>query len=82
MNLQEQKLKKRVQVVVAACLSLFFVLVTVAVFQFAIRINQKNEEADLRAQSASLKRQIERAEHDKEYFESDEFKQDYLNRIK
>ena len=80
MNTQEQKLKKKVQIIVAACLSLFFVLVTVAVFQFAIRINQTAEERSLARQNAALSQQIDKAKHETAYFSSDRFKEDYALR--
>ena len=73
MSLQEQKLKKKVQIVVAMCLSFFFILATVAVFQFAIRLNQDNEEKALIRQGEYLRQQIERAKNDTEYFGSSEF---------
>jgi len=80
METTEQTLKKRVQIVVVVCLSVFFVLVTVVVFQFAIRINQSDREKTLARQNEALKRQIEKAQGDIEYFESDEFKEDYALR--
>ena len=80
MNPQEQKLKKKVQVIVAMCLSLFFILATVAVFQFAIRINQGNQEAALKRQSEVLRQQIENAENRTEYYCSLEFQEDYAMR--
>ena len=80
MNEQEQILKKRVQIVVAACLSLFFVLVTVVVFQFAIRINQDAQARALARQSDALRRQIEQAELDTAYFNSPEFPEDFAMR--
>ena len=80
MNTTEQKLKRKVQFIVAACLSLFFILVTVAVFQFAIRINQTNQEKALARQGEYLRQQIEHAEQDTAYFSSDQFKEDYALR--
>ena len=82
----EQKLKKKVQIIVAACLSVFFVLVTVVVFQFAIRINQNNQVKAMTQQSEYLKQQIKQAEQDTIYFSSEQFKKDfelrYLNKGK
>ena len=80
MNKQEQMLKKRVQIIVAACLSLFFVLVTVVVFQFAIRMNQDAQARALARQTEVMRKQIEQAEQDIEYFNSPEFQRDYASR--
>ena len=84
MSLQEQKLKKKVQIIVATCLSVFFILATVAIFQFAIRINQNNQEAALIKHGEFLQEQIEKGKMDIEYFGSKEFLEEhmlrYLNR--
>jgi len=81
---QEIKLKRRVQKIVITAMSLFFLLVTVVVFQFAIRMNQKSTEASLRSSNKNLTDQINRAKADEEYFGSEQFKYDfalrYLNR--
>jgi len=80
MNAQEQKLKKKVQVIVATCLTLFFILVTIVVFQFAIRINQDGQERALKRQNDSLSQQINRAKYETEYFKTPEFQEDYALR--
>ena len=80
MNSQEQKLKKKVQFIVATALSLFFVLVTVVVFQFAIRLNQDAQAKALARQGEVLRKQIQQAELDTAYFESPEFQSDYALR--
>ena len=79
MNPQEQKLKKKVQIIVASCLTLFFILVTVVVFQFAIRMNQDAQARALARQNETMRKQIEKAEQDIEYFNSPEFQKDYAN---
>jgi len=81
---QELKLKRRVQKIVITAMSLFFLLVTVAVFQFAIRINQTSQARALEKENAALETQIQRAKDDATYFGSEQFKYDfalrYLNR--
>ena len=77
MNEQEQRLKKRIQIIVAGCLTLFFVLVTVLVFQFATLINQNNQENTLARQNDALTRQIQNARNDTAYFNSPQFREDF-----
>ena len=80
MGQTELQLKKKIQIVVASCLTLFFVLVTVLVFQFAIRINQDNQIYNLQQENAALQRQIDRAQLDTNYFLSDQFRIDFIMR--
>ena len=76
----EQKLKRRIQIIVAGCLTLFFVLVVVVVFQFTARINLDNEERAIRRQAEAIMRQIEIANMETEYFNSEQFRRDYVLR--
>jgi len=75
---EEIRLKRKVKIAVVAAMSLFFVLVVVAVFQFAIRINLSNQERTLAKQNDALAQQIERAENDIAYFRSEQFRRDLL----
>lgn len=77
---EEQKLKRKVQVIVISAMSLFFVLVTIVAFQFAIRINQRSTMNSLDKQNAALKRQIDTARDETKYFDSEEFKYDHALR--
>jgi cell division protein FtsB len=77
----ELKLKRRVQIIVITAMSLFFVLVTVVVFQFAIRINQNHQIKSLTKQNATLAEQTQRAQADAKYFDSDEFVRDFAIRF-
>ena len=77
MTPQEKQLKKKIQLIVASALSLFFVLITVLAFQFAIRINQRNLERDLIAQSQLLSQQIQSANRDIDYYNSNKFAEDF-----
>jgi len=79
---EEYKLKRRVKVFVVTAMSLFFVLVVVVVFQFAIRINNESTQNALEKQNEVLKQQIDRAKNDELYFRSEQFKRDYLFIIK
>jgi cell division protein FtsB len=72
-----QRLKRKVQYIVAGAMTLFFVLVTVLVFQFAVRLNLQNQESNLRSHSEYLKQQIAAAASDIEYFKSHRFVEDY-----
>ena len=80
LNEQELRLKRKVQAIVIAAMSLFFVLVTVVVFQFAIRINQENARKSLARENETLARQIELAKNDAAYFDSEQFWRDYALR--
>jgi len=80
MDEEELKLKRKVKIIVTAAMSLFFVLVTVAVFQFAIRINRESTARALAKQNEVLAEQINRAQNDTAYFLSDDFKYDYALR--
>ena len=77
---QEKRLKRKVQLIVISAMSLFFILVTVVVYQFAIRINQTSTARSLESQNASLEEQIKFAEEDIKYFSSEQFKYDYALR--
>lgn len=74
---EEVKLKRKVQGIVIAAMSLFFVLVTVVVFQFAIRIGQRSQVNALKKQNAALAKQTERALREADYFDSADFVYDF-----
>ena len=76
----ELKLKRRIQIIVVTAMSLFFVLVTVVVFQFAIRIHQDAQIRALAKANRQLDQKIEQAQLDKDYYDSHEFKYDYALR--
>jgi len=77
----EAKLKKKVQLIVASCLSLFFILCTVLIFQFAIRMNQDAQIRLLTDENNALVRQIDRARLDTTYFNSEQFRIDFALRF-
>ena len=76
----ENKLKRKVKTMVIAAMSLFFLLAVVAVFQFAIRINQTAQVNALIRQNEALAEQTSRAEQQAAYFDSDQFVRDFANR--
>ena len=79
-NREELKLKRKIQMIVIAAMSLFFVLVVVVVFQCAIRINQGSTVNALSKENSSLAQQIQRAKEDEKYFSSPQFIYDYALR--
>lgn len=80
-NEEELKLKRKVQLIVITAMSLFFVLVTVVVFQFAIRINQESQKNSLKKQNAALQRQIDNALDETAYYNSKDFIYDFAARF-
>ena len=76
----ELKLKRRIQIVVVAAMSLFFVLATIVVFQFAIRMYQDAQIRALDKANRELEKQIQLAIDKGEYYSSSEFKYDYALR--
>jgi len=79
-EIDELKLKRKVQLIVISAISLFFVLCTVAVFQFAMIINRNAQIRTLDRQNAALQLQIDRALDDAQYFDSDQFVYDFALR--
>jgi len=76
----ELKLKRKVQIIVISAMSLFFVLATVVVFQFAIQIHQRSQVKAYTKENAAIQRKIDQAKEDTKYFDSDEFVYDYAVR--
>jgi cell division protein FtsB len=60
----ELRLKRRIQVIVVAAMSLFFVLVTVLVFQFGILIYQDVQKNAFARDNAAYEEKIRQAQHD------------------
>lgn len=77
----EIRLKRKVKLFVVAAMSLFFVLVVVVVFQFAIRINQAAQIRALTKNNETIEKQIERAKNDAAYYLTKEFMYDYALRV-
>jgi flagellar basal body-associated protein FliL len=75
---EEHKLKRKVKVFVVAAMSLLFVLVVVAVFQFAVIINNENTKNALKKQNEYLEQQINLVQNDELYYKSEQFKRNYL----
>ena len=73
MTAHERKLKKRVQLVVASSIAVFFCLVVVLAVTLTIRINQRNTIARLQAREAQLIRAIDNQERLSEYYQSQKF---------
>lgn len=63
------------QLVVVACVTVLFVLITVLAFQIAIRISHNNQYASLQAERARLEHQLRIAENDLDilYNDTDRF---------
>ncbi len=81
MNDSEKRLKKKIQLAVIGGITLLFALVTVLVFQFAVRINQRGLEKDLKSEQARLQRAIDDAELDIRYYQSSDFVDDYALKV-
>jgi len=79
-DIDEKRLKRKVQLIVISAMSLFFVLVVAVVFTIAIRMNQQSTIRSLGKENISLEQQIERALNDATYFESEQFRYDYALR--
>jgi len=72
-----QRLTRRVQMIVVGSVALFFVLVVVLSFQIAIRVNHRNQETALAAQRYNLEQQIQGAERDLDFFQTDRFIEEF-----
>ena len=84
MENNEQVLKKKLQIIITSAMVLFFCLVTVVAFQFAIRLNQRNIENNLLQQRGRLQQQLSGVLRDLEHFEDhqrfiEEYALTYLN---
>lgn len=73
MDALEQKLKRKVQIIVACAMSLFFVLITALTFTFAIRLNQEAQIRHLEELGAQLRELEFDYSNDISYFKSLEF---------
>jgi len=69
----EAKKKRQIQVVVIAAMSLFFVLVTVAVFTTAWLTYLRAEERALAKHNTELREQIRLSKDELEYIQSEQF---------
>jgi len=76
-DIVELKLKRKVQAIVIAAMSLFFVLVTVAVFQFASLLGKRAQISALTKQNEAIARQTARALREADYYDSDDFMYDF-----
>ena len=76
----ELKLKRRIQIIVVTAMSLFFVLVTAAIFTTAWHTSLTAEVNRWKNVNNTLEANIVRAQNDEIYYRSDEFKYDYALR--
>ena len=77
MTERERKLKKRIQLIVAASMAVFFCLLVTLTVQLAIRGNQRKMENSLRARQTELLQQIEDSERNLDYISSQKFVDEY-----
>jgi hypothetical protein len=78
---RERKLKKRIQLVVACAVSLFFCLTVILAVQLAVRGNQRTLESSLRATQSELQKQIENNEYLQDYYMSQKFIEEYALKV-
>ena len=72
-----ERLQRRLKLIVMGASAVIFILVTVMAFQIAIRMTHSRQEARLRAQNDELRRQLEEVERELNFIESDGFVTDY-----
>lgn len=80
MDAIEQKLKRKMQVIVACAMTVFFVLITALALTFAIRLNQEAQIHSLEVRAAELNQQVDDLESDIDYFKSGQFADDHALR--
>ncbi|MCL2586806.1 MAG: hypothetical protein FWE31_01040 [Firmicutes bacterium] len=71
------QLMRRIRWVVVGGMTVFFILVTVLVFQIAIRMNNNRTLARLETEQAALREQLQRAGHEIEYMQTWQFIEDW-----
>ena len=77
----EKKLKRKVQLIVTGAMTVVFILVTVLVFQFAVRISQNVMEANLEKERARLAAELENVQNDMYYITTDKFVEEYALKV-
>jgi len=72
-----ERLQRRLKLIVMVASAIVFVAVAVLGFQIAIRMSQSRQEARLQAQNDELRRQIAEVERETDWLLSDDFVTDY-----
>jgi len=72
-----EKLAKRLQLVVVGACALMFILIIVLSFQIATRMNNRREEAALRTENQRLRNSLRSIEMEMAYMESWQFVEDF-----
>ena len=80
MTENERKIKRRVQLVVASSMAVFFCLLLTLVVQLSIMGNQRRLERSLKATQSQLQQQLHNTEADILYYLSDRFIDEYALR--
>ena len=68
-----ERIGRRLQLIVVASVTVLFILVTVMSFQLAIMSNRNNEIAALEAEQARLRQALEEAERDIYFYDTWDF---------
>jgi len=76
----ERKIKRRVQLIVASSMAVFFCLLLTLVVQLAIRANQKNMENSLLNTQAYLQEQLKSGDKMIDFINSPKFIEEYALR--
>jgi len=77
MTEREKQLKKRIQLIVASAMVVFFCLLVTLTVQLAIRANQKSMEKKLKATQAALQQQIDDTQTNIDYYQTQKFIDEY-----
>lgn len=70
--------EKKVEIIVACAMAVFFCLVMVLVVQLSIRANQRNLERQLMSTSAQLEHDINTKQNEIDGYESDKFLDEWI----
>lgn len=77
----ERVLKRRLQWLVGGAMTALFVLITVLVFQFAVRLNQRVQEAALTKEHDRLVAQLENVNNQIAYFDTEKFVEEFALKV-
>ena len=80
MTEHERKIKRRVQIIVAGTMAVFFCLLLTLTIQLSVMANQRRLERSLKASQARLESQIKDTGKSIDYYNSDKFIDEYALR--
>ena len=78
MTERERQLKKRIQLIVASAIAMFFCLLVTLTVQLSVRANQRAMERKLKATQAELQRQIDDEKTNIDYYQTQKFIEEYI----